>query len=100
MRDWARASEAYVSVPLRRQRGFTLLEVVLVLSLLVLIAALSVPVFQTALVGQRIRKAADQIHGGMVEGTRDRAENGKHASLLLRCRIEPVSGRTVCSEHR
>ena len=45
------------------RRGLTLIEVLLVLAVLVMVAALAVPSISSLLDGQRLRKSGDQIHG-------------------------------------
>lgn len=56
---WRRRRSRRAATPPRT--GFTLLELVLVLALLVVLAALAVPLLEKPLAGERLRKAADQV---------------------------------------
>jgi len=65
--------------------GFTLIEVILVLTILVAIAALGIPMMRGTLAQQRLKSAADQMRGEWID-TRVRAmEEGE--IFCMRCKL-------------
>jgi prepilin-type N-terminal cleavage/methylation domain-containing protein len=75
-------------------RGFTLLEMLLVLALLVMIAAMTVPALQLTLKGQRLRKSGDLLRSQMGKARVRSMKTGRMHALWAepggnRYRIEP-----------
>ena len=68
-----------------RSSGFTLFEVVLVLAIFILLAALGIPMMWTTLAQQRLKHSATQIRGEWVE-TRVRAMDEGHI-FAMRAKI-------------
>jgi prepilin-type N-terminal cleavage/methylation domain-containing protein len=64
-------------------RGFTLIEVVLVITILVVIAGLGVPVLQGTLANQRLRSSADQLRGEIHDARIKAMEEGQVLCLRL-----------------
>ncbi|MEQ8785577.1 MAG: prepilin-type N-terminal cleavage/methylation domain-containing protein [Pirellulaceae bacterium] len=78
----------------RTPRGFTLLELLLVLALLVMIAALVIPALQLTLQDQRLRKAGDLLRSQMGKARVRSMKTGRMHALWIepggnRYRIEP-----------
>ena len=53
------------SLPIDRQRGFSLLELIIVLAIIVLVAAMSVPMLQRSFSSQKLTKGADLVRSEM-----------------------------------
>lgn len=62
---------------LRSQRGFTLLEIMLVLLILVLVTALAVPTLSGALDGFRLKKSTDIVRAAWARTRNDAMETGR-----------------------
>jgi len=77
-------------IPMFRSIGFTLLDVLLVLSILVLIAMLGVPVMRGTLTMQQLRYSADQIRGEWLEYRVRAMEDGQ-----IFCMRAKIGGSTI-----
>ena len=80
------------------QRGFTLLEVLLTLALLVIIAALAWPVLQRPLANQRLRKAADRVRARWVAARVDAMDSGQTYVFQYAIAGDSFSVRTYVTE--
>ena len=59
------------------RRGYTLLEILLVLALLVIFAALAIPALIRPLEGQRVRKAADGVQAAWIRASNESVKSGQ-----------------------
>lgn len=78
----------------RGRQGFTLLELLLVLALLVIVAALAVPALQGTMVNQRLRSAGDLLRSQMAKARVRAMKTGRTHAMWIepegaRYRIEP-----------
>jgi prepilin-type N-terminal cleavage/methylation domain-containing protein len=78
----ARASRCAGSGAARWRRagsrhGYTLLEILLVLALLVIFAALAIPALIRPLEGQRVRKAADGVQAAWIRASNESVKSGQ-----------------------
>lgn len=77
----------------RARRGFTLVELLLVLGLLATLAALAVPSFQAMLEARRLEAGGEQLRTFLRQARREAIESGVH----YRVDVQPGAGRLrVC----
>ena len=85
-------TEMKINLPLRaiRRSGFTFVEVVLVLIILVLIATLGIPAMRGTLAQQQLRYSANQIRGEWLEARVRAMEDGQ-----ILCMRAQIGGSTL-----
>lgn len=81
-------------IPCKRQRAFTLLEVLLTMCLLVILASLAWTALDKPFAGVRLRKAADRIRAELVTARVEALESGD--VYFFRCTVNEGGYRIDC----
>lgn len=79
---------AHPSSPRRRERGFSLAELLLVLALIGILAALAAPSLSSYLTVSRLNAAVGEVQGDLARTRMEAVRRGRSASF----RITPTSG--------
>ena len=78
--------------PVRKNSGFTLIEVIVVTIIVGIIAAISVPNFFGLLQRNRITEASNSIEGALREGQKQAERNGSLCTLTINTANDLISG--------
>ena len=81
--------------PVRKNSGFTLIEVIVVTIIVGIIAAISVPNFFSLLQRNRVTEALSSIEGALREGQKQAERNGNLCTLNIDTANDLVSGNCL-----